>query len=85
MSTVTCTEAKNQMLAPEIVRALTELFLAVENQAEVYTVHCTTIIIIIVSCMRAIRHTLVYAKCVMLSWVVAMVPGRRSGVCHNTW
>lgn len=33
-----CAEAKNrsqQLQAPEIVRALTELFLAVENQAEV--------------------------------------------------
>ena len=42
------TEAKNkaqQLLAPEIVRALTELFLAVENKAEVHVhrwTYCTT-------------------------------------------
>lgn len=45
------TEAKNksqQLLAPEIVRALTELFLAVENKAEVhvhYWTYCTSCII----------------------------------------
>ena len=83
-SSISCgtpsTETKNksqQLLAPEIVRALTELFLAVENQAEVrvfaYEYRCIIYIYIcsysdcIVHSGVCVQHT-PCTQCVWLPW-----------------